>query len=376
MPIDYTKVPSPCYVLDEEKLVENLSLVQRIQDEAGVRIILAFKAFAMWSVFPLIRKYIQGAATSSLNEVRLCSEELKIKSHTYAVAYQEKDFDEILDLSSHITFNSISQFERHKKKAVGKVNCGLRVNPEWSDVKTELYNPASSQSRLGVTSACMPEKLPAEIDGLHFHVLCESDSYSLEKVLHNLEGKFQGYLNQVSWVNMGGGHLFTQKNYDVDHLISILKNFKERHNVEVILEPGCAFVWQAGDLVSTALDIVENGGVKTAILDVSFAAHMPDTLEMPYRPDVVGASCEVTKKSYPYRLGGVSCLAGDYLEEYYFDALLSVGDKVVLKDMMDYTMVKTTMFNGVDHPCIAIWREGKLEIIREFDYQDFKGRLS
>ena len=252
----------------------------------------------------------------------------------------------------------------------------MRVNPEWSDVKTELYNPASPQSRLGITSDQMPDHLLEGIEGLHFHVLCESDSYALGEVLENFEKRFGKYLNQVKWVNIGGGHLLTGESYDVEHLISLLRDFKRKHDVEIILEPGSAFVWNAGDLVSTVLDVVENGGIRTAILDVSFTCHMPDTLEMPYRPDVIGASETKTSDGHAFRLGGVSCLAGDFLETYYFEQPLKVGDRVVFNDMMHYTMVKTTMFNGVDHPGIGIWRDDSFELIREFDHMDFKNRLS
>lgn len=375
MAIDYSKVPSPCFVLDEELLRKNLTLINRVQAEAGIEIILAFKGFAMWSAFPIVREYVKGATASSLHEARLCFEEMKTPAHTYAVAYRPSEFEEVVKNSSHITFNSIAQFEQFRSKALGKVSCGLRVNPEWSDVETDLYNPASPVSRLGITLAQFPEKLPEGIEGLHFHVLCESSAESLETVLENFEVRFGKYLSQVKWVNMGGGHLMTREGYDVDHLIKVLTTFREKHGVKVLLEPGSAFAWQTGDLVTEVLDIVENGGKKTAILDASFTCHMPDTLEMPYRPEVIGASKEMNN-GHSYRLGGVSCLAGDFLEEYYFEKQLQVGDQLVLKDMIHYTMVKTTMFNGVHHPDIAIWRKGKCDVVRSFGYQDYKGRLS
>jgi len=376
MPIDYAKIPSPCFVLDEEKLVQNLELIERVQQEAGVKIILALKGFAMWSAFPLMSHYISSAAASSLNEAKLCLEKIKARAHTYAVAYREKEFDEISTYSNHLTFNSISQFERFEKRMDEGVSCGLRINPEYSDVTTELYNPASPQSRLGVTAGQMPDQLPDRIDGLHFHVLCESDSYALEKVLENVESRFGKYLDQIKWINMGGGHLITSENYDTDHLISLLETFKKKHKVEIILEPGSAFVWHAGDLVSTVLDVVENGGVKTAILDVSFTCHMPDTLEMPYRPEIIRASETMASDGYPFRLGGVSCLAGDFMETYYFEQPLKVGDLVIFKDMMHYTMVKTSMFNGMDLPRIGVWRNGAFELIRKFDYEAYSLRLS
>ncbi len=373
MPIDYLKIPTPCFVLDEDKLRQNLQLIRSVSDKAGVEIILAFKGFSMWSAFPVVREYVSGATASSLNEVRLCFEEMKAKSHTYAVAYDDQDFDEILEKSSHITFNSISQFERFKNKAVGKVSCGLRVNPEWSDVETDLYNPASAVSRLGITAANFPKELPEGVEGLHFHVLCESTSYSLATVLEHFEEKFGRYLPKIKWVNMGGGHLMTKAGYDTDHLLSVLKNFKEKYDIHVILEPGSAFAWQTGDLVTSVLDIVENGGKKTAILDTSFTCHMPDTLEMPYRPAIIGAS---ESGPHGYRLGGVSCLAGDFLEEYFFDGPLETGSRVILQDMIHYTMVKTSTFNGVKHPSIGIWKNDKFHHVRTFGYEDFKSRLS
>lgn len=376
MLIDYSKISSPCFVLDEEKLIKNLQLIDSIQKAVEVKIILAFKGFALWKCFPMMRRYIDSAAASSLHEVRLCSEEMHAKSHTYAVAYFDKEFDEIINLSSHVTFNSFAQFEKFGQQAIGKVSCGLRVNPEWSNVKTELYNPSSQHSRLGVLSDHMPESLPDGLEGLHFHMLCESDSYSLAHVLEHFQVRFGKYLHQLKWVNMGGGHLITREDYDIKHLISMLKKFKKKYNLEIILEPGCAFVWQAGDLVASILDIVENGRIKTAILDVSFTCHMPDTLEMPYRPEVLNASLEETESGHPYRLGGVSCLAGDFLDTYYFKKPLKIGDQIILHDMMHYTMVRSSLFNGVNHPSIGIWRDGQFELIREFGYQDFKSRLS
>ncbi|MCP4459195.1 MAG: carboxynorspermidine decarboxylase [Cytophagales bacterium] len=376
MPIDHSLIPSPCFVLDENKLIQNLTLAEKIQKEAGVEIILALKGFSMWKAFPIVRNYIKSAASSSLNEARLCVEEMKSKSHTYNVAFREEEFEEILELSSHIVFNSIAQFNKYCNQASGKVSSGLRVNPEWSDVKNFAFNPANPESRLGITSGNMPNRLPEGVEGLHFHVLCESNSFSLEKVLEHFEKKFGKYLDNLKWVNMGGGHLLSHPDYDVDHLISILKEFKRRHDLNVILEPGAGLAWEAGDLVTTVLDIVENGGVKTAIIDASFVAHMPDTLNMPYRPKVQGASKENIGSGFPYRIGGVSCLAGDFMEAYFFEQELHVGDRVVLHDMMHYTMVQSTTFNGVKHPVIGIWRKEAFELIREFEYSDFRGRLS
>jgi carboxynorspermidine decarboxylase len=378
--LDYSKIPSPAFVLDEKLLRKNLELIDWVQKEAGIEIILAFKGFAMWSAFPLVRQYLKGATASSLNEARLCFEEMKTRAHIYSPVYFEEEFDELLGYVSHMVFNSVDQFKKYYEKtqqANHKISCGIRVNPEFSDVETDLYNPSATGSRLGVGSAEFPEDLPEGIEGIHFHVLCESDSYSLEKVLQNLEQKFGKHLHKVKWVNMGGGHLMTRKGYDHQHLIQLLKNFRKKYNVQLILEPGSAIAWDTGILVSTVKDVVEHGGIKTAILDVSFTAHMPDTLEMPYRPGIIGATEPTEKSQHLYRLGGVSCLAGDFMEAYDFGCELKPGDRIVFKDMIHYTMVKTTMFNGVKHPAIAIWTENdQLKIVREFQYEDFKGRLS
>jgi len=378
--LDYSKIPSPAFVLDEKLLRKNLELIDWVQKEAGIEIILAFKGFAMWSAFPLVRQYLKGATASSLNEARLCFEEMKTRAHVYSPVYFENEFDEILEYISHMVFNSFSQFEKYfekTQKAGHPISCGIRVNPEYSDVETDLYNPSAAGSRLGVGSAEFPGELPEGIEGIHFHVLCESDSFSLEKVLQNLEKKFGKYLHQVKWVNMGGGHLMTREGYNHQHLIQLLKNFKQKYDVQVILEPGSAIAWDTGVLVSTVQDVVEHKEIKTAILDISFTAHMPDTLEMPYRPKIIGATEPAKNSKHLYRLGGVSCLAGDFMEVYDFGRKLKPGDLVIFKDMIHYTMVKTTMFNGVNHPAIAIWTEDdQLKIVREFHYEDFKGRLS
>jgi len=378
--VDYSKLPSPAFVLDEKLLRQNLELINSVQQEAGIEIILAFKGFAMWSVFPLVRKYLSGATASSLFEARLCFEEMKTLAHVYSPVYFESEFKELMSYSSHIVFNSINQFNKfypETKKADHPISCGIRVNPEFSDVGTDLYNPSAAGSRLGVGSAEFPNELPDGIEGIHFHVLCESDSYSLEKVLENLEAKFGKYLHQVKWVNMGGGHLMTKAGYNHSHLIELLKKFSLKYNVKVILEPGSAIAWETGVLVSTVKDIVEHKGIKTAILDVSFTAHMPDTLEMPYRPKIIGTIEPNENSIHLYRLGGVSCLAGDFMEAYDFGHELQVGERVIFLDMIHYTMVKTTMFNGVNHPAIAILKEnGNLDMVRIFTYEDFKGRLS
>jgi carboxynorspermidine decarboxylase len=378
--LDYSKIHSPAFVLDEKLLRQNLELIDSVQKEAGIEIILAFKGFAMWSAFPMVRQYLTGATASSLNEARLCFEEMKTRAHVYSPVYFENEFEEMMTYCSHIVFNSFNQFHKfypETKKTDHPVSCGIRVNPEFSDVGTDLYNPSAAGSRLGVGSAEFPDELPEGIEGIHFHVLCESDSYSLEKVLENLEAKFGKHLHRLKWVNMGGGHLMTRKGYDHQHLIQLLKKFREKYQVKVILEPGSAIAWDTGVLVSKVMDIVEHKGVKTAILDVSFTAHMPDTLEMPYRPRIDGAFEPNNNSKYLYRLGGVSCLAGDFMEVYDFGRELRIGDPVIFLDMIHYTMVKTTLFNGVNHPDIAIWRENdQLDVIRKFSYKDFKGRLS
>jgi carboxynorspermidine decarboxylase len=378
--LDYSKIPSPAFVLDEKLLRKNLELIDWVQKEAGIEIILAFKGFAMWSAFPVVRQYLKGATASSLNEARLCFDEMKTRAHVYSPVYFENEFDELLSYTSHMVFNSVSQFNKYYGKtqqAGHPISCGIRVNPEYSDVETDLYNPSAAGSRLGVGSEEFPDELPEGIEGIHFHVLCESDSFSLEKVLQNLEQKFGKYLYQVKWVNMGGGHLMTREGYDHRHLIQLLKNFKKKYNVQVILEPGSAIAWDTGVLVSTVQDVVEHKGIKTAILDVSFTAHMPDTLEMPYRPKILGAKEPAKTSIHLYRLGGVSCLAGDFMEVYDFGKELKPGDQIIFKDMIHYTMVKTTMFNGVNHPAIAIWTEDdQLKTVREFLYEDFKSRLS
>ncbi len=380
-----SKVPSPCFVLEETRLRQNLELISRVQRESGAQIILAFKGFAMWSAFPIVREYVSGATASSLHEVMLCNEEMGAKAHTYAVAYSPKEFNKILKLSSHITFNSLSQWKRFGKKLLNhpeKVSPGIRVNPGWSPVGTALYNPAAPGSRLGEAVENFKAKFPEGIEGLHFHTLCESSSFDLETTLVHFERQFAGFLPRLKWVNFGGGHLMTRKGYDLGHLIQVLKAFKSRHpHLHVILEPGSAFAWDTGVLVSTVLDIVKNKGVKTAILDISFTAHMPDTLEMPYRPGVRGAyaDLEAAPKSakHLYRLGGVSCLSGDFHEVYAFEKALKSGDQIIFEDMIHYTMVKTSTFNGVTHPSIAIQRpDGALNIVRKFGYKDYKGRLS
>lgn len=378
--MNFKKITRPSFIIDESLLVKNLELMQRVQREAEVEIILALKGFSVWKMFPLVKKYLAGATASSLNEARLVKEEMGCRAHTYCVAYMPNEFDEILKCSSHLTFNSLSQFKQFKKR-VGesgeKISCGIRVNPEWSPVETLLYNPAAPGSRLGEMIDNFPKTLPKEIEGLHFHTLCESTSYDLEKVLFEFEKRFGHFLKKLKWVNFGGGHLMTKKGYDVEHLIEVLKNFKSKYpHLKVILEPGSAVAWETGVLVGHVLDIHESRGVKTLMTDVSFTAHMPDTLEMPYRPTIRGASDPIEGKP-TYRIGGTSCLAGDYMLEYSFEEEVKIGQQLIFEDMIHYTIVKTTMFNGVQHPDILLWNlEKKLELVRRFGYEDYRNRMS
>jgi len=379
--INFENIPSPAYVLDEALFRKNLALIRSVAERAGVTIILAFKAFALWKSFPIIKEYISCSTASSPWEAQLAWEEMGSKAHTCSPAYIEKDFPVIKAYSSHITFNSLSQFRRFYKDTLDNdthISCGLRINPEYSEVTTDLYNPAAPGSRLGIIREELGEKLPEGIEGLHFHTLCESSSFALENTLKRVEAQFGDLLPQVRWLNMGGGHLMTREDYDIEHLIGLLQNFKKKYpNLEIILEPGAAFVWQTGVLVSSVVDIVENRGIQTAILDISFTCHLPDCLEMPYKPVVRGACQEAAAGKPTYRLGGNSCLSGDYLGDWSFDEPLKIGDRIVFEDMIHYTIVKTTMFNGIPHPDLCLWRkDGSLETFRRFGYADYKNRMS
>ncbi|HPR31621.1 MAG TPA: carboxynorspermidine decarboxylase [Prolixibacteraceae bacterium] len=380
MPIDFQQIPSPCYVLDEHLLEKNLRLIASVQERASVDIILALKGFAMWGVFPKVKKYVGSTTASSLHEARLGWEEFGAPVHTFAPAYTPSDFPDILRYSSHLTFNSLSQFHQllpRVREAGKKISLGLRVNPEFSEVETELYNPCAPGSRLGVIAENLPDVLPEEIEGLHFHTLCESKSFDLEKTLQAFESRFGRFFSQIRWVNMGGGHLMTHKDYDVEHLIALLIAFRKRTGLQVFLEPGSAFAWETGFLVSTVVDVVENRGIRTALLDVSFAAHMPDCLEMPYKPRIVGSYFEPRSGKPTYRMGGNSCLSGDWVGSWSFDEELKPGDRIVFEDMIHYTMVKTTFFNGVNHPSIGTWNDQTgFHLLRKFGYNDFKNKLS
>lgn len=385
--MDFRIVPSPAFVLEEERLLSNLRLIADVQAASGAEIILALKAFSMWRVFPLVGQYLSGATASSLHEARLIFEEMGCKAHTYSPAYFPEEFDELLGYSSHITFNSVGQLNTYGARAAAAgVSVGLRVNPVFSDVQTDLYNPASPQSRLGELAANFDE-LPEWVEGMHCHTLCESTADASAGLIEAFEKTFGRYLPRLKWVNFGGGHLMTRQGYALDKLIDALRAFRQRHpQLTVILEPGSAVAWQTGVLVSRVLDIIDNGGIKTAITDISFTAHMPDTLEMPYRPRLyaIGAGGTINRAAdndtlgaAAYRIGGVSCLAGDFMEAYRFDQPLNIGDTLVFEDMIHYTMVKTTTFNGVRHPSICLLHtDGNLEQVRVFGYEDFKSRLS
>jgi len=379
---DNPAIPSPCFVLDEAKLRQNLALIDSVQKAAGVTIILALKGFSMYSAFPIVREYLSGATASSLNEIRLVNDYMNVKAHAYVPAYRDADFAEILDRSSHVTFNSWSQWEKFKDQALmadstTRPSFGIRVNPQYSEVATEMYDPAIPGSRLGATRDQLPGTLPDGLDGIHFHTLCENDSFTLERTLQALESRFGDLLHQAKWVNMGGGHLMTREGYDTDHLIGLLKAFREKYDVDIIMEPGSAIAWQTGVLVSTVLDVFNSQGIDVAILDTSFAAHMPDTLEMPYKPRVLGAYHEPVEGKPTYRLGGMTCLAGDQMGDYSFNEPLQVGDRIVFDDMIHYTMVKTTTFNGVNLPAIGIQQtNGTFRLVREYGYESFKDRLS
>lgn len=376
--IDFSQFPSPCYIMEEDLLRKNLSLIREVKEQAGVEIILAFKSFAMWRSFPVFREYIDHSTASSLYEARLALEEFGSKAHTYSPAYTEEDFPEIMRCSSHITFNSLSQFHRFYGMTTDKdISCGIRINPEYSEVETELYNPCAPGTRFGLTADLLPDVLPEGIEGFHCHCHCESSSFELERTLQHIEDKFSKWFPQIKWLNLGGGHLMTRKDYDTNHLINLMRELKTRYpHLNIILEPGSAFTWQTGVLVSEVVDIVKSRGIKTAILNVSFTCHMPDCLEMPYQPMVSGARLGDVGP-FVYRLGGNSCLSGDYMGNWSFDHELQIGERVVFEDMIHYTMVKTNMFNGIHHPAIALWTvDGKAEIYKQFGYEDYRNRMS
>ena len=377
---DLTKIPSPCFVLEEQLLDRNLAIFDRVQTAAPIRIMLALKGFALFHAFPQIRTTLKGASASSLWEARLAAEEFGTEVHIYSPAYRAEDVGEILTYASHMTFNSIGQWEHFRAQVEGstphKPSFGLRINPEYSPVENPLYNSCQPSTRLGVSAAHLGDTLPAGIDGFLSHNLCESDSFALEKTLANIETLFGRFLPQLKWLNLGGGHLMTRTDYDVNHAIAVLNAFHTRHpHIQLLMEPGSAIVWQTGFLMATVLDLIPTDELTNVMLDVSFTAHMPDCLEMPYKPAIRDAHEPQAGKTV-YRMGGSSCLAGDFLGDYSFERELAIGDRLLFEDMMHYTMVKTSMFNGVVHPSIgALDKDGKFKLWREFSYQDYRSKL-
>ena len=376
------EVQTPMYIVEENLLRGNLSLIRDVAQRADIEIILAFKAFALWKTFPIIREYISSTTASSLSEARLAYEEFGTPAHTFSPAYTDSEIGQIAECSSHLTFNSLSQYERMAAKARsanGNLSFGLRVNPEYSEISTLLYNPCAPGTRFGVSADKLPATLPADIEGFHCH--CESGADVFQRTLVHIEDKFSKWFPQLKWINFGGGHLMTRNDYDVKLLVSMLKEFHKRYPwLKVILEPGSAFAWQTGVLVAQVVDIVEDKNIKTAILDVSFTCHMPDCLEMPYQPEVRGAeSVEMERATdkNTYRLGGNSCLSGDFMGSWRFDHPLEIGEKLIFEDMIHYTTVKTNMFNGITHPAISMLKsDGKLQKMRVFGYSDYKNRMN
>lgn len=377
--LDLNKLPSPCYVVDEKLLTKNLELLNHVQERTGCNIILALKGFSMFSTFPLVGKYLKGVTSSSLFEARLGYEEMGKQVHIFAPAYRDDEFDEIMKYCDHIVFNSFNQWDKFKDKVKNfkgkKIECGIRINPEYSEIETDIYNPCFKNSRLGTTLDNFNEEDLEGIDGLHFHTMCEQNSDTLERTIKVVEEKFGKYLKNMKWLNFGGGHHITRSDYDVEKLIECILYMKNKYDLDIYLEPGEAVALNTGFLVSTVLDIVENG-MKLGILDTSAACHMPDVLEMPYRPHIIGSGMPGEKK-YTYRFGGPTCLAGDIIGDYSFDEPLKIGDKLVFCDMAHYSMVKNNTFNGINLPSIVLYKEdGTIQIVKKFGYEDFKGRLS
>lgn len=379
----FGNIDTPIYIIEEERLRRNLELIADVARRADVEIILAFKAFALWKTFHIFREYIGSTTASSLCEARLAAEEFGAPAHTYSPAYTDSEIDDIARCSSHITFNSLAQLERFGRRVRDvnpNVSCGLRVNPEYSEVGTLLYNPCAPGTRFGITADRLPDVLPDGVEGFHCHCHCESGADVFQRTLVHIEEKFGRWMPQLKWMNFGGGHLMTRCDYDVDLLVELLTGLHRRYpDLKIILEPGSAFAWQTGPLVAQVVDVVEDRGIKTAILDVSFTCHMPDCLEMSYQPEVRGTEqrpMEAAAEDCTYRLGGNSCLSGDFMGAWRFDVPLKPGDRVVFEDMIHYTTVKTNMFNGITHPAIGILRlDGEVEILRRFGYDDYKKRM-
>ena len=379
MNIDFSDVPTPCYVVDERLLRRNLEILDQVQKRTGCKILLALKGFSMYAVFPLVGEYLAGITASSLFEARLGYEEMGKEVHIYAPAFIESEFNEILKVADHIVFNSFDQWARYKARVKSvtnrKIECGIRINPEYSEIETPLYNPCYTYSRLGVTVANFrPDELEG-IDGLHFHTLCEQNADALANTIPYIDEKFGEYIGKMKWLNMGGGHHITRPDYDIESLIRSIRHFQDTYGVEVYLEPGEAIALNTGFLVTEVLDIVNNG-MEIALLDTSAACHMPDVIEMPYRPQIIGAG-RPGEFAHTYRLGGLTCLAGDIIGDYSFPEPLKRGDRLVFTDMAHYTMVKNNMFNGVNLPSIALYREMEvMQVLRRFGYEDYKARLS
>ena len=374
---DISTVPTPCYVVEEGLLRRNLEILKSVSDRTGCKILLAQKAFSMYSVYPLIGKYLSGTTASSLFEARLGFEEMGGETHVFSAAYREEEFPEILKICDHIVFNSFGQLEKYGeavKSCGSKVSCGIRVNPEYSEIEADIYNPCFTGSRLGVTAENFREDMLGLIDGLHFHTLCEQNSDTLKRTIPHVEERFGKYLHGMKWLNFGGGHHITREDYDIETLVEVILYMQEKYGVTVYLEPGEAVALDAGFLVTEVLDITRNGS-DIAIIDASAACHMPDVLEMPYRPRIIGAG-EAGEKAYTYRIGATTCLAGDVIGDYSFDNPLNIGDRLVFCDMAIYSMVKNNTFNGINLPSILLADEsGKVRLIKKFGYEDFKSRL-
>ena len=377
------KMAEPIYIVEERLLRRNLQLIADVARRADVEIILAFKAFALWKTFPVFREYISATTASSLYEARLAFDEFGTPAHTFSPAYTDYEIDEIAGYSSHISFNSLSQYQRYHDRVRNvnpSVSMGLRINPEYSEVGTLLYNPCAPGTRFGVSADKLPHVLPDDIDGFHCHCHCESGADVFERTLRHIEAKFSRWFPQLKWVNLGGGHLMTRKDYDIDLLVRLMQGLHKRYPwLKIILEPGSAFVWHTGTLVSRVVDIVEDHGIKTAVLNVSFTCHMPDCLEMPYHPEVRGAKLvplEAAVDSCTYRLGGNSCLSGDFMGAWRFEEPVCIGDRIIFEDMIHYTTVKTNMFNGISHPAIGILKmDGNVEILRKYTFEDYRRRM-
>lgn len=375
------EITTPYYIVYEERIRRNLDLITDVARRADVEIIMAFKANALWRTFGVLREYGIASTASSVNEMLLGNDYLGRKVHTYCPVYTPETIAQFIDGSSHIVFNSLAQYERYHSLIAASghdISCGLRINPKLSLTTPAQYDPCAPGSRFGVAAADLPDKLPEGIEGFHFHDLCESMPAQLEQLLDKVEADFGKYLDRLKWINMGGGHLMTHRDYNCEKLITLLQEFKRRHpGLHVVLEPGSAFMWQTGDLIVSVLDVVESDGIATAIIDASFACHMPDCLEMPYKPAIKEALPEVQPGMPTYRLGGNSCLSGDFVGDWSFEQPLHAGQRLTLQDMNHYTTVKTTMFNGIQHP--DIWYrhlDGTMELLRHFTYEDYRDRMS